>query len=70
MSNAEEFDGNAVFAHAVELQERRQFLGKNMPKCVNPDCGTEQVQLVLYIDCAAQWKCRVCRTRFEYEPKP
>jgi hypothetical protein len=34
-----------------------------------PKCGTDQVQLTAYIDVRpAQWKCRECKTRFEFEP--
>lgn len=46
--------------------ERSDFLCKNSPKCLA--CGHEQVQLVDRYSTPAQWKCRICRHRFGYEP--
>lgn len=44
---------------------RREMLNRECPHC--PRCGTRQVQLI--DNCQpAQWKCRSCKRRFEYEP--
>lgn len=66
MEESAENTVNEFWNTAVQYAKRREFLGKFMPLC--PECRTEQVQLVAYIDVAAQWKCRICKHRFEYEP--
>ncbi|CAH9016554.1 putative thioredoxin [Vibrio phage 193E37-1] len=41
-------------------------MNENKLKC--PECDTRQVQLVGYIDITpAQWKCRKCKHKFEWE---
>ena len=55
-----------VMANALKLAERREWLGKNAIHC--PQCGTEQVQLVDHIVKPAQWKCRHCKYKYEFEP--
>ena len=49
----------------VEILDRRDLLFSHSPKC--PKCGTKQVQCTEYLNTPAQWKCRECKHRFEYE---
>lgn len=52
--------------HEMEqLITRREWIWKNIPTC--PCCAAEQVQLTDYHE-PAQWKCRECKFRFEFEP--
>jgi hypothetical protein len=51
----------------IAAAERREFLGKNIPSC---RCGSKQVQLRNGADKPAVWKCRSCKTRWEWEPPP
>lgn len=51
----------------MTLCERRMRLGKAMPLC--PKCNHEQVQLTDWFGPVAKWKCRICKHRFELEPK-
>jgi len=53
---------------AKSYTNRREFLCKNSPKCLI--CGTDQVQLIGYMDCQAEWKCRHCDTVIVFEPDP
>ena len=49
---------------------RREQLGKRMneQKLECPECNTRQVQLIGYIETyPAQWKCRKCKHKFEWE---
>lgn len=51
-----------------KLTERRVFLCSNGPVC--PKCKDAQVQLIEYINIKpATWKCRICKFKFEFEPK-
>lgn len=51
--------------------ERRYFL-KNFCRyefgveC--PSCKSRQVQLIQYFEKPAEWKCRVCKCKFDWEP--
>ena len=55
-----------LLAGALKLADRREHLGRNMPRC--PKCDTKQVQLVSYSAAHAEWKCRHCKNYFLYEP--
>lgn len=47
--------------------ERLKRLKRAAPICGK--CGAEQVQLVEWVGLPlAQWKCRVCKHRWEFEP--
>ena len=59
-----------VFKGVSVSTERRYELGKRMnsQKKECPNCGTRQIQLIGYIDIIpAQWKCRKCKHKFEWE---
>ena len=46
---------------------RLKFLREHMPTC--PKCGEKfQIQLVEFINEIAQWKCRNCKYKFDFEP--
>jgi hypothetical protein len=47
------------------VRRREQFRYLNM-RC--PKCSTRQVQLVDWRVQPAQWRCRTCKHRFDYEP--
>lgn len=47
------------------ILRREKFLADHQPYC--PFCGAHQVRLV-DIRPPAQWRCRVCKGQFEYEP--
>lgn len=47
--------------------DRRTWLCKNAPLCEN--CAHEQVQLIDSFVIPAEWKCRICKTKFTFEPK-
>ncbi len=54
----------------VKCADRKKLLGERMndQKLECPECHTRQVQLVDYIDVIpAQWKCRHCKHKFEWE---
>lgn len=51
---------------ALAYADRRERLIRTAPKC--EACGSEQVQLIAYINTPATWKCRKCRMRFVKEP--
>ena len=54
----------------IESADRRGYLGElmNKHKLECPECKTRQVQLIGYIDIfPAQWKCRRCKNKFEWE---
>lgn len=42
---------------------RREMLCMNVPEC--PACGHEQVQLMVWTTTPAQWRCRICKFKFE-----
>ena len=47
---------------------RRSWLCRNTPSC--PTCREKhQIQLLYYIGCDAQWKCRICKHKWIYEPR-
>ena len=52
-------DWNAI----IKIVERREKVSKNVPNC--PMCGTEQVQLVQWRHNPLQYKCRMCKHKFE-----
>jgi tRNA(Ile2) C34 agmatinyltransferase TiaS len=55
---------NGVFA----LTERRLWLCKNVPVC--PACGEKmQIQLVDWSVTPADWKCRTCKYKWQFEPE-
>lgn len=45
--------------------KRQDEVFGNVPKC--PSCGNEQVQIIDW-NKPAQWKCRICKFKFEFEP--
>jgi transposase-like protein len=47
------------------IVQRSAFLCHNARHC--PFCGTNQVQLKKHTR-PAEWRCRICKKRFEYEP--
>ena len=47
----------------MAMVERREKVSKNVPNC--PMCGTEQVQLVQWRLNPLQYKCRMCKHKFE-----
>jgi transposase-like protein len=49
--------------NAVYLADRRVKLCSPSPVC--PACGTEQVQLVDWIELPVRWRCRECRHRWQ-----
>ncbi len=61
---------SAIMSKCLKDAQRREHLGNMMNKhnlsC--PECGTRQVQLIGYINTSpAQWKCRHCKHKFEWE---
>jgi ribosomal protein L37AE/L43A len=48
------------------IMDRHEFLCRNPPHCAF--CGTDQVQLKLRTP-PAEWKCRICKRHFKFEPK-
>jgi hypothetical protein len=46
--------------------KRRETLSSNVPKC--PNCNESQIQLTNIHTVPAQWCCRICKHRFEFEP--
>ena len=57
---------NDIIERALKHTDRRLFLGKQAIVC--PDCGTNQVQLTNHFVTPAEWKCRHCKKRFNFEP--
>jgi ribosomal protein L37AE/L43A len=55
-----------IILSSIKWSDRRMMLGKNQAPC--PNCATQQVQLTNHFVTPAQWKCRECKTKFEYEP--
>ena len=55
-----------IILSAIKWSDRRMMLGKKAIPC--PHCRTKQVQLTNHFASPAQWKCRECKTKFEYEP--
>jgi ribosomal protein L37AE/L43A len=49
----------------LEILARHDVLMRHGPHC--PACGSAQVQ-IMDKGIPAQWRCRICRTRFESEP--
>lgn len=45
---------------------RRNFLSRNMRPC--PACGDDQIQLIDDLVEPAEWKCRMCKHEFQFEP--
>lgn len=56
----------AAFDKIEALTLRRFYLTRNAPIC--PKCSTPQVQLTDMYQNPAEWKCRMCKTRFTFEP--
>ena len=54
------------YARMIEIVERREQASKNAPVC--PSCNSEQVQLIGWFKYPLQFKCRVCRDKFEVTP--
>lgn len=57
---------NAI-EEAMAMQPRYHHLCSHVPKC--PACGHEQVQLLMRHTPPAEWRCRICKHRFTYEPE-
>jgi len=52
-----------------ELIARKDFVCSQVPNC--PNCQERmQIQVLNYSATPAQWKCRICKHKFEYEPEP
>lgn len=47
------------------LITRREYIRRNVPTCFV--CNSTQVQLIAHHE-PAQWRCRSCKHRFNYEP--
>lgn len=45
---------------------RDEVINRNVPYC--PACGTRQVH-IMDKGVPAKWRCRMCKYRFEYEPR-
>lgn len=56
-----------ILKRALKHAERRELLGKNAINC--PKCDTNQVQLIDHFVSPAEWKCRHCKTKFNFEPE-
>ena len=50
----------------THFADRKDKLGKLQLNC--PACCSPQVQLVAYNKEPAEWKCRICKCKFTYEP--
>ena len=60
--------GEEHWAWIEACHARLRHLSSLGPVC--PKCCTRQVQLRRYVDVSpAQWKCRMCKHDFEYEPQ-
>lgn len=46
--------------------DRRALLYANTPQC--PRCGDVQIQ-IMSDAMPAQWRCRICKHGFDYEPE-
>ena len=54
--------------HLAELGKRRESLARLRGNC--PKCGErDQIQLRDWLTEPAKWKCRLCSTKWEYEPE-
>ncbi len=63
-----EDDGHAFdFEQMTFFANRREALSKKTKNC--PECTKDQVQLLAYHSQPAQWKCRICKHRFNWEPE-
>ena len=51
---------------ALALTARRERVKKHAPGCLR--CRSNQVQLKIWQEVPAYWKCRMCKHRFVYEP--
>ena len=49
------------------IAKRQRFLQLRAPRC--QFCAHDQVQLVHATKPPAEWRCRICKTRFTYEPQ-
>ena len=48
--------------------DRLKFLRQNVPPC--PKCSEKhQIQLREWINEIAEWKCRTCKYKFNFEPQ-
>lgn len=66
-----EREGDDALLSREDLQSlinRRDYLCKFSPKC--HACSHEQVQLVRCDIVPSNWKCRMCKHRFLFEPAP
>ena len=59
------FSSPGILKWIEEILDRRDLLFSHSPKC--PKCEAKQVQCTEYLNTPAQWKCRECKHRFEYE---
>lgn len=60
-----------MLGNALKHADRREWLGKEMnrQKLCCPECGDRQIQLLAYIQTEiADWRCRCCGHRFEWDP--
>lgn len=53
-------------ADFAELFRRRDVIMRHQPKC--PSCTSPQVQIMSELK-PAQWRCRICKHKFESEPE-
>lgn len=53
-----------MMQHFSDLKE---FLAKNAPRCT--ECKTDQVQLISYHKEVPQWRCRMCKHKFDFMPE-
>jgi len=59
-------DIDDVMKGALEMADRREMLCKSVPPCV---CGEKnQIQLVEWGKIPAIWRCRICHSKYEFEP--
>ena len=55
-----------IDAELAKLMDRHDFLCREAPHC--QICGSNQVQLMSK-NMPAEWKCRICKRWFKYEPR-
>jgi hypothetical protein len=50
----------------IYANDRLDFLSRHPPRCAA--CDHEQIQLMDYFHSPAEWRCRICKHRFTFEP--
>jgi hypothetical protein len=67
MDRVMNYDLSSITADLLRKADRRDFLCMNVPVCHS--CGhNQEVQLIDGANQPAQWRCRVCKHFFMYEP--